>query len=33
MKGNFPTGLGDKFDRRVELEIVGINPESYRDEK
>lgn len=33
MKGNFPTGLGDKFDRRVELEIVGINPDSYRDEK
>jgi outer membrane protein OmpA-like peptidoglycan-associated protein len=27
MKGNFPTGLGDKFDRRVELEIVRINNE------
>jgi len=24
MKGNFPTGLGDKYDRRVELEIVAI---------
>lgn len=24
MKGNFPTGLGDKYDRRVELEIIAI---------
>ena len=25
MKGDFPTGLGDKFDRRVEIEISAIN--------
>ncbi len=31
MKGDFRTGLGDKFDRRVELEIVGIHPDSNRD--
>ncbi len=24
MKGDFPTGLGDKYDRRVELEITSI---------
>lgn len=25
MKGDLPTGLGDKFDRRVEIEISAIN--------
>lgn len=24
MKGDYPTGLGDKYDRRVELEIIAI---------
>lgn len=25
MRGNYPTGRGDKYDRRVEVEITGIN--------
>jgi len=25
MKGDLPTGLGDYYDRRVEIEITSIN--------
>jgi len=30
MKGNFPTGLGDKYDRRVEVEIIRIHNEEIK---